>query len=171
MRRAALQLHGDLGREPSDEELAVALNTTASQVSQTKLAVMFPVSLDARVDGDGARSYAETIADETATSPYEELADKTGLDVLRKTLGTLTRREKAVLRSRFGLHGKSPKNLKEIGNELCITDERVRQIQNAALKKLRRRLKNVENSPSPIVLPRLRRNRFPAACAWSALRG
>ena len=62
----------------------------------------------------------------------------------RKIIDTLTAREKTVLYSRFGLNGHDPKNLDEVGKELNITDERVRQIQSAAFVKLRRRLNNLE---------------------------
>ena len=76
--------------------------------------------------------------------PCQKLENKTNRAMVRKIIDTLTRREQAVLYSRFGLNGHDPKNLEEVGKELNITDERVRQIQNAAFVKLRRRLKNFE---------------------------
>ncbi|MGO8836300.1 MAG: sigma-70 family RNA polymerase sigma factor [Limisphaerales bacterium] len=144
MRRVSLRLQEELGREPTDEELAAELGTTASQVARMRMAVVHPVSLDAEMDGDGSRSYAEVIADERAETPCQKLENETNRAMVRKIVDTLTRREQAVLYSRFGLNGNDPKNLEEVGKELNITDERVRQIQNAAFVKLRRRLKNFE---------------------------
>ena len=85
MGRASVRLHEELGRQPIDAELAAELETTASKVDRMKLASMRPVALDAQVDGDGSPSYAETIADEQAGSPYEKLAIKAGLTMLQGT--------------------------------------------------------------------------------------
>ena len=144
MRRVSLRLQEELGREPTDDELAAELGTTASRITRMRMAVIDPVSLDAETDGEGSRSYAEVIADERAETPCQKLENETIRAMVRKIIETLTRREKAVLYSRFGLNGHDPKNLEEIGKELNITDERVRQIQSAALVKLRRRIKNFE---------------------------
>jgi RNA polymerase primary sigma factor len=144
MRRAALRLHAALDREPTDEELAAELGTTASRIARMRMAVVEPVSLDAETDGEDSRSYAEVIADEKAETPFQKLENETHRAMVRKVLATLPRREQAVLFSRFGLNGHDPKNLEAVGKELNITDERVRQIQNAAFVKLRRRLKNFE---------------------------
>ncbi len=144
MRRVSLRFQEELGREPTEEELAAELGTTASQVARMRMAVVHPVSLDAETDGEGSRSYAEVIADERAETPCQKLENKTNRAMVRKIIDTLTRREKAVLYSRFGLNGHDPKNLDEVGKELNITNERVRQIQSAAFVKLRRRIKNFE---------------------------
>ena len=78
------------------------------------------------------------------TTPIFMSSNETNRAMVRKIIGTLTHREQAVLYSRFGLNGHDPKNLEEVGKELNITDDRVRQIQNAAFVKLRYRLKNLE---------------------------
>ena len=144
MRRVSLRLQEELNRDPTDEELAAELGTAASRIARMRMAVVEPVSLDAETDGEGSRSYAEVIADERAETPYQQLERETNRAMVRKIIDTLTRREKAVLYSRFGLNGHDPKNLEEVGKELNITDERVRQIQNAAFARLRRRIKNFE---------------------------
>jgi RNA polymerase primary sigma factor len=144
MRRVALRLREELGRDPTDEELAAELGTTASRIARMRMAVVEPVSLDAETNGEGSCSYAEVIADERTETPCQKLENETNRVMVRKIIDTLTRREQAVLNSRFGLNGNDPKNLEEVGKELNITDERVRQIQNAAFVKLRRRLKNFE---------------------------
>jgi RNA polymerase primary sigma factor len=144
MGRVSARLQEELGREPTDDELAAELGTSASRITLMRTAVMHPVSLDAEMDGDGSRSYAEVIADEKAVMPCLQLENESVRAMVRQAIETLTGREKAVLYSRFGLNGHDPKNLEEIGKELNITDERVRQIQNAAFVKLRRRLKDFE---------------------------
>jgi len=144
VRRVSLRFQEELGREPTDEELAAELGTTASQVTRMRMAVVHPVSLDAEMDGDGSRSYAEVTADERAETPYQKLENETNRAMVRKIIDTLTRREQAVLYSRFGLNGHDPKNLEEVGKELHISDERVRQIQSAAFVKLRRRIQKLE---------------------------
>jgi len=144
MRRVAVRLREELGHDPTDEELAAELETTASRIASMRMAVVEPVSLDAETNSEGSRSYAEAIADERAETPCQQLENKTHRAMLRKIIDTLTGREQAVLYSRFGLNGHDPKNLEEVGKELNITDERVRQIQNAAFVKLRHRIKNFE---------------------------
>jgi len=147
MRRVSMEIQEELGWEPTDAELAVELGTTASQIARMRMAIVQPVSLDAETDGEGSRSYAEVIEDERAETPCQKLENKTNRAMVRKIIDTLTRREKAVLYSRFGLNGHDPKNLEEVGKEFHITDERVRQIQSAAFVKLRRRIKNFEQGP------------------------
>ena len=144
MRRVAVRLREELDRDPTDEELATELGTTASRIARMRMTVVEPVSLDAETNGEGSRSYAEVIADERAETPCQQLENENHRAMVRKIIDTLTRREQAVLYSRFGLNGHDPKNLEEVGKELNITDERVRQIQKAAFVKLRHRIKNFE---------------------------
>lgn len=144
MRRVSLRLQEELDRDPTDEELAAELGTTASRIAKMRMAVVEPVSLDAETNGEGSCSYAEVIADERAETPSQKLENETNRAMVRNIIDTLTRREKAVLYARFGLNGNDPKNLEEVGKELNITDERVRQIQNKALVKLRHRIKKLE---------------------------
>jgi len=145
MRRAASRLEEELGREPTDEELAVEVGTTSRQVTHMRMAAIRPASLDAQIDGEEIGSYADIIADEKAESPCEKLDDKARMGMLRQMIKTLDSREQAVLRSRFELDGEPTKTLEELGEELSLSGERVRQIQKTALDKLRRRIKNLEN--------------------------
>ena len=146
MSRAASRLQEELGRAPTDEELAAEVGTTSRRVTQMRMAAIRPASLDAPIDAEDNRSFAETVADEKAESPYEKLEDKTLTAMLREMLNTLNRREQAVLRSRFELDGEPTRTLEEIGEELGLSAERVRQIEKAALEKLRRRIRNRENA-------------------------
>jgi RNA polymerase primary sigma factor len=146
LRRAALQMEEELGREPTDEELAEEVGTTSARVTQMRMAAIRPASLDAQLDGDDIRSFGETVADEKAESPYEKLEGKTFGVMLWNTIKTLDRREQRILGLRFGLDGEPAKTLEEAGEELGLSRERVRQIETAALMKLRRRIMNLENN-------------------------
>ncbi|HVV70981.1 MAG TPA: sigma-70 family RNA polymerase sigma factor, partial [Verrucomicrobiae bacterium] len=146
MRRAALRLHEELGREPTDEELAAELDSTPARVAQMRMAAVRPTSLDAQIDGEDSASYAETIADEKAETPYEMLEDKAVMGMLQDMVKTLDKRERTILSERFGLNGERAKTLDEIGIEMGVTRERVRQVQNAALAKLRRKIQRLEKS-------------------------
>jgi len=148
MRRVSARFETEFGREPNDEELAAELGTTASRVARWRMAVIRPIPLDAQTDGPDSRSYAETIPDERAESPDKKFEEKTTRALVRELVATLTRQETAVLHSRFGLDGHEPKNLEQTGQELNLTDERVRQIQNVALVKLRRRINQLEQRPT-----------------------
>jgi len=144
MRRVSLRLQKELDREPTDEELAAELGTTASRIATMRMAVVESVSLDAETNGEGSRSYAEVIADESAETPGQKLENETYRGMVREMVDTLDQREQAVLHARFGLDGHEPQNLADVGKALNISDERVRQIQNAALFKLRHRIKQLE---------------------------
>ena len=155
MRRTASRLEQQLGREPTDEELALEVGTTSRRVTQMRMAAIRPASLDAQIDGEEIGSYADIIADEKAESPCEKLDGKARTGMLRQMINTLDRREQAVLRSRFELEEEPTKTLEELGQELSLSGERVRQIQKTALGKLRRRIKNLENRS---LLPARRRS-------------
>jgi len=144
MNRAASRLEEELGREPTDDELAVEVGTTSSRVTQMRVAALRPASLDAQIDGEGMGSYTETVADERAESPYQELDGKGRTLMVREIVQTLDEREQVILRLRFGLDDEPPKTLDQIGEELGLSSERVRQLQKSALKKVRCRINHFE---------------------------
>jgi len=144
MRRVAMRLQEELGREPTDEELGGELGLTAARVSQMRLAAIRPASLDAPIGDDDSNNFSEIVQDENATSPYENLEEKTVTSMLRDMVTTLDPREETILRFRFGLDGGTEKTLEEVGQKFGVTRERVRQIQNIALKKLRRMIEKLE---------------------------
>lgn len=146
MRRAASRLEEGLGREPTDAELAAEVGMTSRRVSQMRMAAIRPASLDAQVDGEEIGNYADTIADDTAESPYERLDGTARTMMVRDLVQTLNVREQAILRLRFGLDGEPPKTFGEIGKELGFSSERIRQLQNVAFKKVRCRINCLENS-------------------------
>lgn len=144
MRRTALKLQEELGREPTDEELGDELSISASRVAQLRTAAIRPASLDAPIGDDDSNNFAEVVQDENADTPYEQLEDKTVTRMLHEMIKTLDPREATILRYRFGLDGGSEKTLEEVGQKFGVTRERVRQIQNIALNKLRRMIEKLE---------------------------
>jgi RNA polymerase primary sigma factor len=145
MRRTAMKLQEEFGREPTDEELAEELNTSASRVAAMRTAAIRPASLDAPISEDeDSNSYSEVVADENATSPYDQLEDKTVNSMLEEMVTKLDPREATILRYRFGLDGGNEKTLEEVGQKFGVTRERVRQIQNIALRKLRKMIEKLE---------------------------
>jgi RNA polymerase primary sigma factor len=138
MKRAGHKLSEQLGREPTDQELADMLGLTRAKVAQLRTISIRPASLDAPIGDDDATEFSEIVGDEAALTPYELLRDKTLRQEVRDILEELDRREAEILTLRFGLDGSKPKTLEEVGKKFKVTRERVRQIQNIALTKLRR---------------------------------
>ncbi len=144
MRRTAMKLQEVLGREPTDEELAEELGMTASRVAQLRTAAIRPASLDAPIGDEDSNNFSEVVQDENASTPYEQLEEKTVSAMLQEMVKTLDTREATILRYRFGLDGGSEKTLEEVGQKFGVTRERVRQIQNIALAKLRKMIEKFE---------------------------
>ncbi len=144
LRRVAARLEDLLGREPSVEELAEELNTTPARIAQWRAAAIRPTSLEAPVGDDDSKQVAEVVADENADTPYEQLEEKTNNSMLREMLTTLDSREAEILRFRFGLDGDNEKTLEEVGEKFGVTRERIRQIQNVALGKMRKMIERLE---------------------------
>src|SRR5919106_1773354 len=144
MRRVAMKLQEEIGREPTDEELAEELGISASRVAQMRTAAIRPASLDAPIGDDDSNNFSEVVQDENADTPYERLEDKTVTSMLQEMVKTLDQREATILRYRFGLDGGPEKTLEEVGQKFGVTRERVRQIQNIALNKLRKMIEKLE---------------------------
>jgi RNA polymerase primary sigma factor len=137
MKRAGHKLSEQLGREPTDQELADVLGVTRAKVAQLRTISVRPASLDAPIGDDDATEFSEIVGDEAALTPFELLRDKTLRQEVRDILEELDPREAEILTLRFGLDGSKPKTLEEVGRKFKVTRERVRQIQNIALTKLR----------------------------------
>ncbi len=153
MRRVALQMSEELGREPTDDELGEEIGIASGKVSQLKTVSIRPASLDAPVsDNDDSTEFGESVADEEAQTPFELLRDKSLRDEVDNVLKVLDAREKKIVFQRFGLDGGKPRTLEEVGKKLGVTRERIRQVQNVALSKLRRALRQKEG-PTDIALP------------------
>ncbi|MEJ5170932.1 MAG: sigma-70 family RNA polymerase sigma factor, partial [Fimbriimonadales bacterium] len=97
---------------------------------------------------DESNTFAEVVQDERAEDPYAKLEEKTLTDLLNELIKRLDPREQQILRYRFGLDGGKEKTLEEVGAYFGVTRERIRQIQNLALAKLRRMIAKLEQEPS-----------------------
>ena len=145
MRKASMKLQDVLGREPTDEELADELLMPVRKVRRLRAAAQAPSSLDAPLGDDETNRIADVVADQNAESPYQELEEKNNGALIREIVATLDAREQTILRFRFGLDGDGEKTLEEVGQKFGVTRERIRQIQNIALSKLRKKIENLES--------------------------
>jgi len=146
MRRVEMALREALGRDPTEEEIAEEMDITPAKVNQLRTASMKPTPLDAPIDEDETNTYAERIKDEKAEDPAEQFVGRTDAALLSRLIKKLDPRERRILQSRFGLDGAEEKTLEELGKEMGVTRERIRQIQNHALTKLRRMIERVEKN-------------------------
>ncbi|MEI8341763.1 MAG: RNA polymerase sigma factor RpoD/SigA [Verrucomicrobiota bacterium] len=144
MRRVSLQMSEELGREPTDDELAEEIGISSSKVSQLKTVAIRPASLDAPISDDDSTEFGEIVGDMDALTPFELLRDENLRSEVGDLLTVLDEREKKIIFSRFGLDGGKPKTLEEVGKKFGVTRERIRQLQNIALLKLRRALQKKE---------------------------
>lgn len=151
MRRISMLLTESMGREPSDEELAEELGIPRRKLALLKRASQRPASLDAPVNEGESTDYSEIIGDERIQNPLDALADKNLHNQLDDLLGVLDEREHRIIDARFGLDGKKPMTLEEVGREFGVTRERIRQLQNVALAKMRKALRKKEKPmPRPV---------------------
>ena len=146
MRRVAMQMSEELGREPTDDELAEEVGLAAGKISQLKIVSIRPASLDAPISEDDSTEFGEIVGDLEALTPFEQLRDQNLRDEVGDLLGVLDDREKKIIFSRFGLDGGKAKTLEEVGKKFGVTRERIRQLQNIALMKLRRALQKKEKT-------------------------
>ncbi len=148
IRRIASSLTEALGREPTDDELAEETGLPRHKVAMLKQAALRPTSLDAPVNVGEATEHGEIIADEAASNPLDLLSDKNLHDQIDELLATLDERERRIIDGRFGLNGLKPMLLEDVGREFGVSRERIRQIQNSALVKMRRALMR-KDKPAP----------------------
>ncbi len=144
MRKASVKLQEEFGREPTDEELGEELGMSARKVAQFRTAAIRPASLEAPLGDDDTSRIADVVRDESASTPYEQLEGKTNVELMQDLVKTLPVREAEILRYRFGLDGDSEKTLEEVGEKFGVTRERIRQIQNIALARLRKEIEKLE---------------------------
>jgi RNA polymerase primary sigma factor len=145
IRRVALSMSEVLGREPTDEELAEEVGICASKLSQLRTVSIRPASLDAPMNDEDGTQFGEIVGDDNAVDPSENLSDKNLQEEVADLLRVLDEREKKIIMSRFGLDGGNSRTLEEVGEKFGVTRERIRQLQNIALAKLRRALRKREH--------------------------
>lgn len=138
--RASRQLEQQLGREPSDAELAKRMRVPAARVRRIRETIRTtrdPISLEAPIGDDETSSLGEFLADESTAMPEEAVEHTLRAEQLARALHALPPRDRLVLRLRFGLGTTRPQTLEEIGQQLGLTRERIRQIEHEALQRLR----------------------------------
>jgi RNA polymerase primary sigma factor len=131
------QLTGELGRQPSTAELAESLSLAPERVEEVLRLSQETASLDVTVDDDSSTRLSDLIEDNSWDAPEETVHRLSMEESVRLALRTLTTREKQIVKFRFGIEGEGPYTLEETGRRLGITRERVRQIQEKAIRKLR----------------------------------
>jgi len=141
MQRVSAQLSNDLGREATSEEIGEELGIPDEKIVRLRSIGFRPESLDAPVGDDDVTEFGETIPDERAQTPFQLLDDKDFSDQLRVVLKTLNHRETTIIAQRFGLNGAPARPLEQVAEVIGVTRERVRQLEVAALSKLRRALR------------------------------
>jgi RNA polymerase primary sigma factor len=147
MRRAEAEWHDTFDREPSDQELAEHLGLDERRIRQYRLAAKAPVSLDAPLGDEEPNRISDVVADPNAAAPFDRIVQENDAGLVREAMAGLNKRETAILGLRFGLDGAKPKTLEEIGARLKLSRERIRQIQEEALVKMRTRIE-VRDNPS-----------------------
>jgi RNA polymerase primary sigma factor len=145
VRRVSLQMSGELGREPTDDELGEEIGIAGEKVARLKSVGIRPASLDAPMGDDDSTEFGETVGDEDAQTPFELLRDKNLRGEVDGLIAILDNREKKIISQRFGLDGGKPKTLEDVGKNFGVTRERIRQLQNIALAKLRIALSKKED--------------------------
>jgi len=135
-RRATAKLDGELGRPPTQEEVAKELGLPKKKLSIVKKAIQLYNSTPQTDDEETGWSMNDMVADERVKGPEEELVNSDNLKHVYRMLDEMDPREATILRMRFGLDDAEPKTLKEIGELLGLTRERVRQIESEALQVL-----------------------------------
>lgn len=146
MKKAEARLEAELGRLPTDAELAAELACEVEDIKRWKeAAAIGATSLDAPLGSDADSSrVADVIADDNAVMPWSGVQEETDAELVRELVMTLNGREQMILRRRFALDGGEPETLENIGADFGLTRERIRQLEAAALKKLRDRLRSRE---------------------------
>ena len=140
VRRVSLQMSDELGREATDDELGQEIGIDSDKITRLKSVGIRPASLDAPIADNDSTEFSEMIGDDEAQTPFELLRDKNLLGEVEGLLKVLDPRERKIISQRFGLDGGKPKTLEGVSKDFGITRERIRQLQNIALAKLRRAL-------------------------------
>jgi RNA polymerase primary sigma factor len=137
VRRIAAQLSQENGLDPLPEQIAAACNISLDEVADLLSIIEQPISLDAPVDDETRYSLSDTLEDNTAPAPAETASQHLLGEELHRALAILTPRERSVIMLRYGIGDGHSRTLLEVGKELGISRERVRQLEVVALMKLR----------------------------------
>jgi RNA polymerase primary sigma factor len=148
VRRAEAKLREVFDREPTDEEVAGELGLDTRRIRLYRDAARAPVALDSPISDENSTTVSEHVADANAAPPFEALLKNNDNELVQEVLATLDARESRILSMRFGLDDGRAKTLEEVGSRLGVTRERIRQIQEQALQKMRVKIEK-RDQPSP----------------------
>jgi RNA polymerase primary sigma factor len=132
------QLVQRLGREPEPEEIAEELRWSVGDVRDILRVAQLPVSLEKPVGDEDESELGDFVADDATAEPFEEASEHLQKEGVRRALDALPERDRQVIELRYGLSGLEPLTLEEVGKTFGVTRERIRQIENNTLKKLKR---------------------------------
>ena len=144
IRRTSTSLAERLGRDPTDDELAAEMDLPVSRITHLKAVSQKPASLDSPIGDDDGSILSEVVPDDKSRSPLEHLQSKSLIGDISSVLDQLEPREAEIMRLRFGLEGLDPHTLEEVGEKIGVTRERVRQLQQQALRELRKSMAKME---------------------------
>jgi RNA polymerase sigma factor (sigma-70 family) len=128
----------ELGRRPDTDELSARLGQPRRQIESSLRERVSLISLDEQPGGEGGRTLAETLADQSLESAEDGLLRGEAADLVKQALLRLSDQERRVLGARFGLTGGEPLTLREVGEQMCLSRERVRQIEKHGRRKIRK---------------------------------
>jgi RNA polymerase primary sigma factor len=155
IRHATHRLTDEFGRMPTDQELMDELKIDEKKLNHLRDIALPPLSLDSTPQDDPeGRSVGERVEDPNALTPDAILSNDDMNHQLDSLLEVLDRRERSIINQRFGLTGRNPRTLEQVGEKFGVTRERIRQLQNRALEKMREALADMEN-PESVALKRL----------------
>lgn len=137
VRKATAELTQTLRREPTEKEIAEKLGIELEKVQTVMDMAQATTSLDVAVDDDGETTIGDLIADHNTENPYQNLVQEANSQIVEAVLSTLSTKEADILRMRFGIGADKPMTLEEVGKHYGVTRERIRQVENKAIRKLR----------------------------------
>jgi RNA polymerase primary sigma factor len=137
VKKATAELTQKLGRSPSDKEIAAHLGIEVDKVQAVTDIAQATTSLDTPVDDEGETSVGDLIADHSIEGPGANLIREANSQIIAAVFDTLAPREAEILRKRFGINAAKAMTLEEVGQHYGLTRERIRQIENKAIRKLR----------------------------------
>jgi RNA polymerase primary sigma factor len=137
VKKATSELTQILNRDPIDKEIAKYLDIELDKIQTVMDIAQATSSLDMAVDDDGETTMGDLIADHKAVNPLENMIKEANTQIVEAVLSTLPTKEADILRMRFGINTEKPMTLEEVGQHYGVTRERIRQVENKAIRKLR----------------------------------
>jgi len=147
LRKISARIRQEAGREAYVDELSDATGLSRKKIAAMLDTSLPPASLDSKIGDDSSTERSSLIADENAQNPLDTLMKNDSIKVVRRLFTRLSDREIQILTRRFGLNGEEPQTLSEIAVTMGVTRERIRQLQNQALNRLRSLVAELDNEP------------------------